>query len=304
MRKLGLQNWTSSLMILLAGWLFALPLSAATVIGVVSERSAAEMAAGAERFLAANPDHRVVLRTPEQLAALDNQALDELVAGADALLLAAVFGDQVGRLEQAVRDQAADGSFPILAVNGDRALTRLSRLDGRAVLDGLDASSLNDLMKAPEPGADVKAHRATLRRQFPQQAPWLDGRDLYQGRTPQHLDGLLRWLLVQAGHDLTVPELPPRALIRYYRNGEAMEDAGDLELQSGPVVTLLDLDSGDRPGDRALLDATCTALEARDIQCFAILSRWGGASLEAVRTLDSAVGPATLSGIISLQDFT
>ena len=304
MRKLRLQNWTSSLMILLAGWIFALPLSAATVVGVVSERSAAEMAAGAERFLAANPDHRVLLRTPEQLAALDNQALDELVASADALLLAAVFGDQVGRIEQAVRDQAAARSFPILAVNGDRALSRLSRLDGRAVLDGLDASSLNDLMKAPEPGADVKAHRAALRQQFPQQAPWLDGRALYQGRTPQHLDGLLRWLLVQAGHDLTVPELPPRALIRYYRNGEAVKDAGDLNLQSGPVVTLLDLDSGDRPGDRALLDATCAALEARDIQCFAILSRWGGASLEAVRTLDSAVGPATLAGIISLQDFT
>ena len=172
MRKLRLQNWTSSLMILLAGWLFALPLSAATVVGVVSERSAAEMAAGAERFLAANPDHGVILRTPEPLAA--------------------VFGDQVGRIEQAVRDQAAARSFPILAVNGDRALSRLSRLDGRAVLDGLDASSLNDLMKAPEPGADVKAHRATLRQQFPQQAPWLDGRALYQGRTPQHLDGLLR----------------------------------------------------------------------------------------------------------------
>ncbi|MGF2687893.1 cobaltochelatase subunit CobN [Marinobacter sp. DUT-3] len=284
--------------------LFSPPVSGATVVGVVSERSAAEMAAGAERFLAANPDHRVVLRTPEQLAALDNQALDELVGRADALLLAAVFGDQVGRLEQAVRDQANDRRFPILAVNGDRTLTRLSRLEGRTVLDGLDASSLNDLMKAPEPGADVKAHRKALRQQFPQQVPWLDGRALYQGRTPQHLDGLLRWLLVQAGHDLAVPELPPRALIRYYRNGEALEDAGDLELQAGPVVTLLDLDSGDRPGDRALLDATCAALESRDIQCFAILSRWGGASLEAVRTLDNAVGPATLSGIISLQDFT
>ncbi len=64
--------------------LLSMPAFSATVVGVVSERSAAEMAAGAERFLAANPDHRVVLRTPEQLAALDNQALDELVGGATA----------------------------------------------------------------------------------------------------------------------------------------------------------------------------------------------------------------------------
>lgn len=300
----GIRRLTGFMLSLLTGLVIVLPLQAATVVGVVSERSAAEMAAGAERFLAAHPDHRVMLRTPEQLASLDNRALAELLGQADALLLAAVFGDQVGRLEQAVREQAAERHFPILAVNGDRALTRLSRLEGRAVLDGLDASALNELMKAPDPGADVKAHRDNLRQQFPQQVPWLDGRGLYQGRTPQHLDGLLRWLLVQAGEELEVPDLPPRALIRYYRNGEATNDPADLDLRAGPVVTLLDLDSGDRPGDRALLDATCDALEARDIQCFAVLSRWGGASLEAVRNLNNTVGPATLSGIVSLQDFT
>lgn len=304
MQKLGERTLTGFLITLLTGWLLALPLSAATIVGVVSERSAAEMAAGAERFLAAKPDHKVILRTPEQLASLDRERLEELVFRADALLLAAVFGDQVGRLEQTVRNLAKERQFPILAVNGDRSLTRLSRLEGRAVLDGLDASALNDLMKAPDPGADVDAHRAGLRHQFPQRVPWLEGRALYQGRTPHHLDALLRWLLVQAGHDLAVPELPPRALIRYYRNGEATDNPADLRLQSGPVVTLLDLDSGDRPGDRALLDATCAALESRGIQCFAILSRWGGASLEAIRSLDEVAAPATLSGIISLQDFT
>ncbi len=304
MRHSGRRYLTVALITLLAGWMASPPVVAATVVGVVSERTAAEMAAGAERFLNAHPDHRVVLRTPDQLAALDNQALDELIGRADALLLAAVFGDQVGRLEQAVRAQASERSLPILAVNGDRALTRLSRLQGRALLDGLDAAALSELMKAPAPGADVAAHRASLRQQFPEQALWLDGRTLYQGRTPQHLDGLLRWLLVQAGHQFTVPQLPPRALIRYYRNGEATDQPADLDLQSGPAVALLDLDSGDRPGDRDLLDAACAELEAREIQCFAVLSRWGGASLEAVRTLAQTTGPATLSGIISLQDFT
>lgn len=304
MRHSGRRYLTVALMTLFAGWI-ASPLAvAATVVGIVSERSAAEMAAGAERFLNAHPNHRVVLRTPDQLAALDNQALDELVSSADALLLAAVFGDQVGRLEQEVRVQTSERPFPVLAVNGDRTLTRLSRLAGRTPLDGLEASALNQLMKAPAPGADVEAHRALLRQQFPEQALWLDGRTLYQGRTPQHLDGLLRWLLVQAGHELTVPQLPPRALIRYYRDGEATDQPADLNLQPGSAVAVLDLDSGDRPGDRALLDAVCAELEARDIQCFAVLARWGGASLEALRTLTNAAAPASLSGIISLQDFT
>ncbi|XKH02375.1 cobaltochelatase subunit CobN [Marinobacter nauticus] len=277
---------------------------AATVVGIVSDRSAAEMAAGAHRFLATHPDHDVILRTPEQIARLDNRALAALVGRADSLLLAAVFGDQVGRLERVIEARMATRRFPVLAVNGDRSLTRLSRLGGQRPLAEMDDASLNDLMKAPEPDADVRAHRDRLRQRFPAQAAWLAGRGLYQGRTPEHLDALLRWMLVQAGQSLSVPELPPRALIRYYRDSEATTDPDGLKLEPGPVVALLDLDSGDRPGDKALLDAACAALEARHIQCFAILSRWGGASLEAVRTLDKATEPATLTGIVSLQDFT
>ncbi|MFL1483368.1 cobaltochelatase subunit CobN [Marinobacter sp. LN3S78] len=284
--------------------LLAPPVVGATLVGVVSERSAAELAAGAERFVERYPEHRVVLRTPEQLARLEDRELAGLVSGADALVMAAVFGEQVGRLARVVSEQATARSFPILAINGDRTLTRLSRLGGESPLAELDDQALNELMAAPEPGADVARHNAALREQFPQQASWLDGRILYQGRTPEHLDALLRWLLVQADYDLDVPELPSRSLIRYYRDGEAMDDPEGLGLQAGPVVTLLDLDSGDRPGDRALLDETCAALEARDIQCFAVLARWGGASLEAVRALPETVGDASLSAIVSLQDFT
>jgi cobaltochelatase CobN len=290
-------------LMMLAGWLLSVSLNAATIVGVVSDRSAAEMAAGAHRFLDNHQGHSVILRTPEQLATLDSAALKSLITEADALLMAAVFGDQVGRLEEAVMAQMSERDFPVLGVNGDRALTRLSKLDGRMALDGLDDATLNDLMKAPEPGTDLQAHRKGLRQEFPQQVSWLEGRALYQGRTPKHLDALLRWLLVQAGEELAVPDLPPRALIRYYRHGEATDDPAALNLKAGPVVTLLDLDSGDRPGDRALLDDACRALEERNIQCFAILSRWGGASLEAIRSLDQTVGSATLSGIVSLQDF-
>jgi cobaltochelatase CobN len=283
--------------------LFSFQVQAATVFGVVSERSAAELAAGADRFLRANPAHKVVLRTPEQLASLEDREIRALMLKADALLFAAVFGDQVGRLESLVADTIENDTAPILAINGDRRLVRLSSLGGRRLLAQLDDETLDQLMAAPDPGTDIREHRANLEAMFPGQAGWLEGRALYQGRTPRHLDALLRWMLVQAGENLDVPDLPPRALIRYYRNGEAADNAADLNLQPGPVVAVLDLDSGDRPGDRALLDATCGALESRGVQCFAILSRWGGASLNAIRSLAETVGPANLSGIVSLQDF-
>lgn len=282
----------------------SVPGNAATVVGLVSDRSAAELAAGAQRFLERHPEHRVALRTPDQLAVMDDQALEALLAGADAILVAAVFGDQVARLERLLSARATHRSVPLLAINGDRRLTRLSRLDGRAPLAGATDELLTRLMTPPEPGSDVEAHYASQVADFPAQARWLEGRSLYQGRTPEHLDALMRWLLVQAGESLDIPELPARELIRYYRHGRSFADASALALGAGPVVAVLDLDTGDRPGDRQLLDAICSALEDRSIQCFSVLARWGGPSVEAVRTLPDAVGPATLAGIVSLQDFT
>lgn len=306
---------------------------AGTVLGIVSERTAAEMAAGAHRFVAAHPEHQVILRTPEQLASVSSAQVTAWFDEADAVLLAAVFGDQVERLVQLLgqagtRRGAFD--FPVLAVNGDQRLTRLTTLAGRRVMAGLNAQAFADLLAAPAPGESPRAHLTAQQKRFPAQADWLQGRGYYQGRTPEHLDGLMRWLLVQAGYELELFKPEPRAAIRYYRPGtqagsqsssssapsrqsaaalqdqpaSASPNPAALNLQAGPVVAIIDLDSGDRPGDKALLDATCQALEKRDVQCFAVLANWGGASLEAIQTLGEAVGDAQLSAILSLQDFT
>jgi cobaltochelatase CobN len=281
--------------------------SSATVVGIVSERSAAELAAGAHRFLDAYPEHEVILRTPEQMATLSDGELASLFEGVDAALLAAVFGDQVGRLERLVA-AALPAETPLLAINGDRRLTRLSRLGGQRLLEGLDQEALGELVEGPAPGDSAREHLAAKQQRFALQAEWLEGRAYYQGRSPEHLDGLLRWLLAQADIEMQVPAPSPRESIRYYRPtqgpAQASADPATLSLDTGPAVAILDLDSGDRPGDRALLDALCHALEQRDIQCVAVLSRWGGATLEAVRGLPEVLGESDLSGIISLQDFT
>ncbi len=282
--------------------------SAGTLVGIVSERSAAELAAGAARFLDAYPDHRVVLRTPEQLAKTDDAELDELLNDADALLLAAVFGEQTGRLARLVETAAARRDFPILAVNGDRRLTRLSRLSGEWALAALDAATLGELVASPDAEEAATEHLAAQRERFPAQAEWLTGRAYYQGRSPEHLDGLLRWLMAAAGHDLTVPEPSPQAAIRYYRPGLNSDtpttDPAALGLNDGPAVAILDLDSGDRPGDHELLESACAALAQRDLQCVAVLARWGGATLAALKSLPETLGEASLAGVLSLQDFT
>lgn len=273
------------------------------ITGIVSDRSAAEVAAGAHRFLDDNPDAEITLRTPEQLATLSDAEVAALWRDSDAVVFAAVFGDEVGRLERLVQEQPPRSDTPVLAINGDRRLTRLSRLDGEEVLADLDADTLDALTANPEPGEDPQAHLNTLREAHPEQADWLTGRAYYKGRTPTNMANLMRWLADRGGHDFDVAAPEPRAAIRYYHDGEATAEAGNMDLDDGPAVALLDLDTGDRPGDQDLLDRACEALEQRGIQCFGVLARWGGASRKAVAGLAEAAAPAELSGVISLQDF-
>nr|WP_253447622.1 cobaltochelatase subunit CobN [Natronospira proteinivora] len=274
-----------------------------TVVGVVSERSAAEVAAGAHRFLEEVPESRIQLRTPEQIAEMADSEVRDFLGQGDAIFLAAVFGDQVSRLQRLVQEGPVADGKPILAINSDRRITRLSRLGGEAVLDELDADELSRLTANPAPGEDPEAHLAEQRQTFSRQSEWLKGRAFYMGRSPEHMSGLMAWLLSQAGHSLDVPEPSPREAVRYYRDGESFSNPEKLDLDEGPAVVLLDLDRGDRPGDRALLDNSCEAVEARGMQCFAVLARWGGGSREAVETLTERMASAELTAVVSLQFF-
>lgn len=273
------------------------------ILGIVSDRSAAEVTAGAHRFLEAFPESDVRLRTPEQLADKDDSEVTALWEDADAVLVAAVLGDEVGRLTRLLRERGPNAEIPLLAINSDRQLTALSRLDGEQPLAGLEDDERTELAENPDADEDPREHLREQRQAFPEQAGWLTGRAYYQGRTPESMEGLMRWLAAEAGHDIDVPQPDPRETIRFYHDGHAVDAAAAMDLDERPAVALLDLDTGDRPGDRALLDAACDALESRDLQCFGVLARWGGASRQAVEDLAQSAAPADLAGIVSLQDF-
>lgn len=276
---------------------------AATVVGIVSDRSAADVAAGAHVFLQELPEHQVLLRTPEQLAEHSDAELRALLQKADAVLLAAVFGDQVGRLERLLSQSLTRLEVPVLAINSDQRVTRLSRLRGRFVLHELSDQQLSELAGNPAAAENPKFHLIQRLKQYPEQAAWLTGRAYYQNRSPEHIAGLLRWLIAEAGVAVEVPAPEPRPAVRYYHGGKTSPDAAALALREGPAVAVLDHDFADRPGEKQLLDAVCTALESRALQCFAMLARWGGASVEAVATLAERAAPAQPVALISLQDF-
>jgi len=76
-------------------------------------------------------------------------------------------------------------------------------------MDSLSDKEVNEMVANPEPGEDPAAHLDERRRQYPEQAQWLTGRAFYQGRSPEHMDGLFRWALAQARPGTTLTSRNP-----------------------------------------------------------------------------------------------
>ena len=164
----------ASWLLLLCGLLLAWtqPASAETLFGVVSERAAKLMLDAATPLLTR---HRVILRTPEQLAALTDQEIVRLWSQSDALLFANVFGEQATRLSRLLRERGPAPKVPVLAVSGEPELTAQSRLDGQAVFAGLSSSGLRELTAAlSSSDPQAKPWRSYLAA-YPKQAAWNRG---------------------------------------------------------------------------------------------------------------------------------
>jgi cobaltochelatase CobN len=289
--------------VLLTALSLAAPAKAAKLVGVVSERSAATLAAGAHRYLDAHPGHEVVLRTRSQLAELSDAQVTRLWRDADAVFMAGIFGDAAPRLRRLLQQAPPSTEAPVLVVSSTRSVVRTSRFGGERPLAGLSGEDLEVI--SADPGADVdpKAFMQELAAEHPEQAEWLRGRAYWRGRGADNAANLIAWLLSQGGAEVTAEPPQPAAPLRYYQNGEVVT-AGELDLPAAaPAVAVLAYDDGDQAGKRELLDALCGAVEDQGPACFAVLARWGEASKQAVARLEEVSAPADLGAVISLQNF-
>lgn len=283
--------------------LIAPSVNAATLFGIISERSATEIAAGATQFSQQYPSHKLILRTPSQLTELSDQKISSYIKNADAILFGAVFGDSVSRIERLVRNSDITKNVPLFATNSDRRLTRLSQINSIKTFSQIDDEALRTLTRTPVLNVSYQQHIAQLIKIFPQQEQWLQARAYWQGRGSQNMAGLIAWLLQHKDKNIKVTHAQPQSAIRYYQHGQVV-NAHQLKFNADvPVAIILDHNTGDRAGDRELLNAICSQIEKQNLQCLAIMARWGEANMQAIKSIQDVISPARAGIMVSLQDF-
>lgn len=288
---------------LLCGLCLLAPAQAATLFAVVSERSAADAAAAAATFVRAYPGHRIVLRTPAQLAQLGDAPLKTLWRQSDAVLVTAAFGDTARRLSPLLQQPGRHAGMPLLILASDQTLQLQSRLRGRPVFSASDPLYAW-LRQSDGVSAAGFLDKATVAN--PLQADWLRARAYWAVHTPDNLAALYAHALSLAGavpRDAAAAPQRDAAAIRYWQPG-GLGPTGRPRVTAGqPVVAVLDMPSGEQPAERRLLEAQCAALAAQQLQCIAVLARWGQATADALSALPATLAPGRLAGIINLQDF-
>lgn len=278
----------------------AIPAHAATLVGIVSERAAPELAAAAQRFLAGHPKQRLRLRTVEQIVSEREDEVAALWQEADAILIAGVFRDDAATLGRMLDRFPPPPHATVIAFSGDVDLTRRSRKADRRFFAGLEADVFRALTFGAASGADPVAEIEDLIVSYPQAERWLRARALYLSRGAGAWSTLIGYLLAPYDErvrvDLSVAA--PQPAIRFVRGNVVSEIAPSFGGKS--AIAVLDYETGGRSGDAEIHRALCESLKDIGLECFSVLARWGESTAAALKQLESVKG---LSGVVVLQDF-
>jgi cobaltochelatase CobN len=268
---------------------------AATLFAVVTERTAPLAVEAAHRHLATHPKDRIELRTPAQFMAASDRELAQLVGKADTVLAIALFGDPARRLKDALARHARPQTA-VLAFNGEASLSLLTR-DARGSLQNFSPEVLRDLATEAPPAAALQAAQANLLASH-----WLASRRLWQAGGVDNAAALMAHQL-HPESALSAPQPEPSLRMRTGQgelaDAAAWGKAARIGLKAQPTVVVLDLSNM----DGVVPAAVCQSVEQRGGQCVQVLTRWGGASREALERLPELIAPAQPAALVVLQDF-
>lgn len=276
-------------------------LDAATLYAVVSDNSAPDLASGAAKFADQYPDHRLVFRSTSQLMATPETVLRQQLQKADAVLILGVFGDAAQRLAVSLSPRAS--TTTLLAIHSDKRLERLSQHQGTPLLDNVSDPQLAELAQQLNASDDSAAWLRQTLAQYPDASLWWQARVYWHHRGTANIAQLIALVLQDSDPDIRVE--PARALepIRYFHAGD-IRPLHQINTQTDqPLVAILDLDSGDRADNLALLRSLCDDIARKAMQCVGIIAPWGSKTLAALQVLQQGRIKGKLGAIIALQDF-
>lgn len=269
--------------------------SAATLFAVVTERAAPGAIEAAHRHLASHPRDRILLRTPAQLMAATEREVGQWVGAADSVLAVSLFGDPARRMKDALARHARPATA-VLALNGEATLNLMTR-SRHGALAGFSPELLRELASEAPPPAALEAAQA-----HPAAGHWLAARRVWQAGGVDNTTALMRHLLAPAT-PLESPRPEPTLRLRVgqreLQDAAAWGNAASLGLRERPTVVVLDLANMDGVVPAAL----CRRIEQLGQPCVQLLTRWGGASREALERLPELVAPARPAALVVLQDF-
>jgi len=261
---------------------------AATLFGVVTDRAAPAAVEAARSYLASHPGDRIQLRTPAQLLTASDKQIKQWLE-ADAVLAVSVFGDPARRLGE---QMAQSKALRLLAMNGEQRLSLLSR-NTQGNLNRFPAETLRQLASEAPPEAALKEAAA-----HPVATQWLAARRTWQAGGADNIARLYGHLLHAT--PLAEPLAEPSLRLRVGQ-AERLDSAAwnSRLLPGGSALVVLDL-SNIENGTAAAL---CAESRRQGLPCAEVLTRWGGASREALERLPELIAPAKPAALVVVQDF-
>ena len=276
-------------------FLSLLPARAATLFALVTERAAPVAIEAAHRHLALHPQDRILLRTPAQFMAASEGEAARWIGRADSVLAVSVFGDPARRLKDVLARHARPRT-EVLAFNGEATLSLMTRTRSGSLAD-FPAETLRQLSTETPPDTALQAAAAHA------VAPhWLAARRLWQAGGVENTAALFAHRLDPAqalAPPLPEPTLRLRVGQRELADAAAWGNAARLGLTGRDTVVVLDLANMD-----AMVPAEmCRRIETQGHPCVQLLTRWGGASRDALERLAELIAPARPAALVVLQDF-
>lgn len=282
--------------------LFTISLNASEgkrIFSLVSDRSVSSLNQAALYHLKKSNDS-ISIRTVSQVLNMNEHKLQEQISNADIVLFTSVFGDVVEKL--LIKDYSKNKL--VISVQGDRRLLSLTK-----DISSSDFKNIPHRLLSKNNSSDFYLKfLINKQKEFPLYAFYLQSRAYWDNRGIENISNLFSFLSKSSLDKNTWPKIKELKSIRYFLNANASktyEDIKTLSLDidsSKNILFVLDNDRADSTTSWKIHEALSSN---SDLQIVSVLSSWGKASFDAVKSLENLVKafPSLKYSIISMQDF-